>query len=141
MLWSAFWRFPLTHAGRNVWFRVLHYKIPSRLLLNQLIPAYFDSPLYFCLVVEPFSIEAVHIALFHLHFPGVRPDCSIADASVIICSSLLAIWRSHWAYIFDSVLFISSTTIASATRLIQQYLKEALYNQGISPLPLAHLQI
>lgn len=91
--------------------------------------------------MEPFSIEAVHIALFHLHFPGVRPDCSIADASVIICPSPLAIWRSHWAYIFDSVLFISSTTIASATRLIQQYLKEALYNQGISPLPLAHLQI
>lgn len=45
ILWSAFWRFPLTHAGRNVWFRVLHYKISSRLLLNQLIPAYFDSPL------------------------------------------------------------------------------------------------
>ncbi|KAI8077257.1 uncharacterized protein B0P05DRAFT_124846, partial [Gilbertella persicaria] len=84
--------------------------------------------------MEPFLIEAVHIALFHLHFPGVRPDCSITDASVIICSSLLAIWRSHWAYIFDSVLFISSTTIASATHLIQQYLKEALYNQGISPL-------
>lgn len=45
ILWSAFWRFPLTHAGRNVWFRVLHHKIPSCLLLNQLIPAYFGSPL------------------------------------------------------------------------------------------------
>ncbi|KAI9365886.1 hypothetical protein BD770DRAFT_300229, partial [Pilaira anomala] len=45
ILWSAFWRFPLTHVGHNVWFRVLYHKIPSRLLLNQLIPAYFGSPL------------------------------------------------------------------------------------------------
>ncbi|KAG2230730.1 hypothetical protein INT48_004783 [Thamnidium elegans] len=36
---------------------------------------------------------------------------------------------------------IEGLTITSTTRLIQQYLKEALYNQGISPLPLAHLQI
>lgn len=45
ILWSTFRRFPLTHAGRNVWFWVLHHEIPSRLLLNQLIPAYFGSPL------------------------------------------------------------------------------------------------
>ncbi|KAI8077256.1 uncharacterized protein B0P05DRAFT_544234 [Gilbertella persicaria] len=57
ILCSAFWRFPLTHAGRNVWFRVLHHKIPSHFLLNQLIPAYFDSPLCDICSIEDDSLS------------------------------------------------------------------------------------
>ncbi|KAI8331630.1 hypothetical protein BD560DRAFT_415610 [Blakeslea trispora] len=40
-----------------MWFRLLHHKILSRLLLNQLSPAYFGSPLCDICSIEDGSLN------------------------------------------------------------------------------------
>ncbi|KAG1460878.1 hypothetical protein G6F46_006870 [Rhizopus delemar] len=34
LAWKTFWAYPVSHACRNVWYRLLHHKIPHRSLLN-----------------------------------------------------------------------------------------------------------
>ncbi|KAG1137869.1 hypothetical protein G6F37_010925 [Rhizopus arrhizus] len=43
LAWTKFWAYPVPHACRNVWYRLLHRSIPHRSLLNQPIPYYFPS--------------------------------------------------------------------------------------------------
>ncbi|KAI9476335.1 MAG: hypothetical protein EXX96DRAFT_640022 [Benjaminiella poitrasii] len=42
--WTRFWAAPLTNSVRNVWFRLLHNKIPHRSLLHHLSPQGFPGP-------------------------------------------------------------------------------------------------
>ncbi|KAG1444971.1 hypothetical protein G6F55_012132 [Rhizopus delemar] len=41
--WSHFWKFPLSHHCRNVWFRLIHGKLPYRSLLHRIMPAAFPD--------------------------------------------------------------------------------------------------
>ncbi|KAG0744126.1 hypothetical protein G6F57_007323 [Rhizopus arrhizus] len=43
LAWTKFWAYPVPHACRNVWYRLLHRSIPHRSLLNRLIPYYFPA--------------------------------------------------------------------------------------------------
>lgn len=41
--WSHFWKFPLSHHCRNVWFRLIHRKLPYRSFLHHIMPATFSD--------------------------------------------------------------------------------------------------
>ena len=41
--WRRFWRIPMPLSARTVWYRAIHRKIPSRSLLNAIMPTIVDS--------------------------------------------------------------------------------------------------
>lgn len=42
--WLSFWKFPLSHSTRNVWYRILHRKLPCRAFLHSIMPEVFSFP-------------------------------------------------------------------------------------------------
>ncbi|CAO3702508.1 unnamed protein product [Rhizopus stolonifer] len=42
--WKDFWNFDLHHTARNVWFRLIHNKIPNIALMNSWMPHSFVNP-------------------------------------------------------------------------------------------------
>lgn len=59
--WNEFWALSLSHAVRNIWFRLLHRKIPHKSLLNRFMPDHFPSKN--CLIC-PFAVESLDHFLF-----------------------------------------------------------------------------
>ncbi|ORE01179.1 hypothetical protein BCV72DRAFT_185237, partial [Rhizopus microsporus var. microsporus] len=45
-VWPSFWKFPLSHSISNVWYRILHHKIPCRAFLHGIMPEAFSSSRY-----------------------------------------------------------------------------------------------
>ncbi|EIE88977.1 hypothetical protein RO3G_13688 [Rhizopus delemar RA 99-880] len=41
--WSYFWKFPLSHHCRSVWFRLIHEKLPYPSLLHRIMSAAFPD--------------------------------------------------------------------------------------------------
>ncbi|KAG1633289.1 hypothetical protein G6F44_010446 [Rhizopus delemar] len=141
--WRQFWNPPLSHSCRNVWHRLLHHKFPTRFTLHRLLPSIFPSSsclnrpdqeetlehfLYLCppkLLVwqsiwnehfptQYFSSFSVTHALFQLKFSPFSAS-SFDISSAIISHTLLSVWRTHWAFIFDN--------IPIHTSVIQQFSK------------------
>ncbi|KAG1533569.1 hypothetical protein G6F51_012544 [Rhizopus arrhizus] len=166
--WLQFWSFPILHACRNVWYRLLHQKIPHKFLLHRLLPTHFTSaqcPV--CLTAEdtllhfvfqcpaklavwryvwrkyfplcPFSPEHVQKTVISLKFPLVPLRSTLAPASVIIGHTLLAIWRAHWQLVFDNRPFDSLLVSHSATRLIQTSVQEQLVKRYMVHAPIPHI--
>ncbi|KAI7875645.1 uncharacterized protein EV154DRAFT_569465 [Mucor mucedo] len=134
-MWKKFWLMPLTHATRNIWIRIIRRKIPAKSTLHRLIPSYFQSPvcpicctkdesiehfLYKCPLKmvsgmnswenyfsTPFSIEAIHEAIFELQFPQNNQASRHIEPAIIIASIITSIWRIHWTFVFNTVPFLS----------------------------------
>ncbi|EIE77754.1 hypothetical protein RO3G_02458 [Rhizopus delemar RA 99-880] len=160
--WLLLWRFPLRAQSRNIWYRLIHNKLPCRsnlYLPSKLCPVcknleetpshfLFDCPqklaiwslLWDSQFEQPFSKYSLRRALFLLDFPKCRPD-TVHAPSVFISTILLAIWRNHWAFIFDHRPFLTDVTIRCVNQLLSVSLQESLLSSGISPLPLPHLQL
>ena len=160
--WLLLWRFPLRPQSRNIWYRLIHNKLPCRsnlYLPSKLCPVcknLEETPSHFLfdcpqkLVVEsllwdsqfkqPFSKYSLRRALFLLDFPKCRSD-TVHAPSIFIGIIFLAIWRNHWAVIFDYRPFLTDVTIRCVNQLLSVSLQESLLSSGISPLPLPHLQL
>jgi hypothetical protein len=158
---------PLSAPCRNIWYRLLHQKLPTRSLLARILPSRVDSPTCCICKLEtedylhflfncPYKLtawssiwrtyfdtslspEGLRRAYFELFFPPVHSDITHVSAPVVFSSTLLAIWRHHWKLVFDSVPFRVSSVITLANRLIHTHIGESLILNGISPLPLVHL--
>ena len=87
--WASFWTFPLTHTGRNVWFRVLHGKIPTRAILHSWMPDSF--PFSACLLCN--------LPLENL------------DHFVFSCPIKLAVWQSVWNLFFEGTVDLSQNAL------------------------------
>ncbi|KAI8360749.1 hypothetical protein EDC96DRAFT_445189, partial [Choanephora cucurbitarum] len=145
--WQSFWKFPLPYASRNVWYRLLHNKVPCRSVLHRLIPSFFPSAtcllcgieedtlehfLWLCpikLTVWSFiwslyfdassSTEALSYAITSLKFPALTSHYANTNSSSIFGSTLLSIWRAHWAFVFSDIPFNSHPIVAFASRLVE----------------------
>ncbi|KAG1050249.1 hypothetical protein G6F43_007464 [Rhizopus delemar] len=156
---EKFWVYPVSRACRNVWYRLLHRKIPHRSLLNRLIPYYFPFDtysvcatgsdtleyfLYDCpkkwLVWQtiwdeyfrllPLTTNQLQKALFHLEFPPSICCPLPVSPAIVVGYTLLAVWRATWQLIFNNQPFAPSIVIQSARRLIRQAYREELFLQG-----------
>jgi hypothetical protein len=159
--WLLLSRFPLRPQSRNIWYRLIHNKLPCRsnlYLPSKLCPVcknleeipshfLFDCPqklavwslLWNSQFEQPFSKYSLRRALFLLDFPKCRSD-TVPAPSIFIGIILLAIWRNHWAFIFDHRPFLTDVTIRYVNQLLSVSLQESLLSSGTSPLPLPHLQ-
>ncbi|KAG1155823.1 hypothetical protein G6F37_008178 [Rhizopus arrhizus] len=153
---------PLRPQSRNIWYRLIHNKLSCRsnlYLPSKLCPIcknlektpshfLFDCPQKLAVwslpwdsqFEQPFSKYSLRRALFLLDFPKCRSD-TVRAPSIFIGIILLAIWRNHWAVIFDNRPFLTDVTIRYVNQLLSVSLQESLLSSGISPLPLPHLQL
>ncbi|KAG1489524.1 hypothetical protein G6F52_009557 [Rhizopus delemar] len=165
--WRQFWKIPLSHSCRNVWYRLLHHKLPTRSNLHRLLPSIFPSPsclncpdqeetlehfLYLCpqkLLVwqsiwnehfptQYFSSFSVAHALFQLKFPPVPASSLDISSAAIIGHTLLSVWRAHWAFIFDNIPIQTSVILNSSQKLSRQLHHETLVQTGCSHRALPH---
>ena len=133
IFWKSFWRQPVPLAIRNPWYRLLQNKFPCAELLHKVVPALcpphcrlcgtntmIEDPEHFLILCPrkllvwvqvwdrffrrtPFSYQKVAQAVFDLHFPPQR--LSMVNNGSIIGCTILAIWKAHWRFIFDSAPF------------------------------------
>ncbi|KAG0733724.1 hypothetical protein G6F57_012817 [Rhizopus arrhizus] len=113
-------------------------EIPSHFLFDCPQKLAVWSPLWDSQFEQQFSIYSLYRALFLLDFPKCRSDMVHAP-SVFLGTILLAIWRNHWAVIFDNRPFLTDVTIRYTYQLLSVSLQESLLSSGISSLPLPHL--
>ncbi|KAG1391439.1 hypothetical protein G6F60_012567 [Rhizopus arrhizus] len=167
--WSAFWSFPLLHQSRNVWYRLLHQKLPFKSFLHRICPNFFpyagcelcglheEDFLHFFLhcplkiavwqaiwlkffTTSTFTPSAVLSALTLFKFPTLTSGVLDCPPSVVFGHTLLAIWRAQWSLAFDSVPFLPSRVITASYTLIQKSFDEHLVQHGMSHVPLPNIQ-
>ncbi|KAG1051285.1 hypothetical protein G6F43_006494 [Rhizopus delemar] len=153
LTWKKFW------AYLNVWYRLLHRKIPHRTLLNRLIPFYIpfdtcsvcaagsDTLEYFlygcpkkwlvwqtvwdeCFRLLPLTTNHLQKALFHLEFPPSICCPLPVSPAIVVGYTLLAVWRTTWQLVFNNQPFAPSIVTQSARKLIRQAYRENLFLQG-----------
>lgn len=71
--WRLFWNLPIPLQSRTVWYRLIHNKIPTKAILNRLIPATHLTP--YCTVCSATVIEDI------THF-------------FFTCPTKFSVWRS-----------------------------------------------
>ncbi|OAD80980.1 hypothetical protein PHYBLDRAFT_62024 [Phycomyces blakesleeanus NRRL 1555(-)] len=153
--WRQFWSFILPYASRNIWFRLLHHKISCQSVLHNRIPTSFPSPncslcgteidsqdhfLYACPLKLPlwhtlwlahfgFSPQSsdIHNALYKFSFPP--PLDPTSHPASILGSVLLALWRHHWAFIFDQSPFVAANATTTANSLLSRLQSEENLDQ------------
>ncbi|KAG1451931.1 hypothetical protein G6F46_010113 [Rhizopus delemar] len=114
--WLTLWRFPLRPQSCDIWYRLLHNKLPCRsnlywsskichictapeetashFLLECPRKLAIWSSLWVSQFEQPFSTYSLRCALFPLQFPMCRPT-AIQEPSIFFGSILLAVWRNH----------------------------------------------
>jgi hypothetical protein len=139
--WSRFWSLSLLFTQRNVIYRFIFDKIPTRLLLSSLVPNRFPSsdcclcsapeskfhfffacPLkatFWDLLIREFlwpgtSIDQISTCLQRLNFASLSllPD-SPAQAPVLIIVALSELWKAHWRLVFDNKPFSPAAVLSS----------------------------
>jgi hypothetical protein len=77
--WSEFWKLPISHSCRNIWYRLIHKKLPHKSFLNRVMPNSFPT--------------------------STCPICSAPVESffhfVFTCPPKLAIWEHMWYTYID----------------------------------------
>ncbi|KAG1544258.1 hypothetical protein G6F49_011124 [Rhizopus delemar] len=165
--WHQLWKIPLSHSCRNVCYRLLHHKLPTRSNLHRLLPSIFPSPtclncpdqeetlehfLYLCppkLLVwqsmwnahfptQCFSSFSVAHALFQLNFPPISSSSFDISSAAIIGHTLLSVWRAHWAFIFDNIPIQTSVILNSSKKFSRQLHHETLVQKSCSHRALPH---
>lgn len=144
--WKSFWRLPIHHAARNVWFRAIHRKLPTRSLLHSLIPTHYPNPqcphcletdesfdhfLFLCPVKwktwqtlwsiffeTPCSIQSLQNSVLSFEFP-TRPITSFPTAGQVVACGLQSIWRGHWAKIFSDTSLTSPGMVQQTIDLLR----------------------
>lgn len=141
--WTTFWRTPMNHTARNVWYRLLHDRLPTSSRVHHIAPTFVTSHLCrICLTTcdDDFHFlmgcpkkgevwqqvwRPIHCAdpdlssLFQClrtaQFPGSTQQ---QRQQATLCSCILqAIWCAHWAFIFNNTNFISTAVAAHASHL------------------------
>lgn len=131
--WKMFWNEDIPFKARDVWYRLLHNKLPCRLTLHRTLPTIFIDPA--CLLCSsapescthfvyscqhkhpvweyiwdtyfdtPFSQPALHHALFSLQIPKTKFMYKHTSSFQYLACTLLAIWSSHWSMTFSDSRF------------------------------------
>ncbi|KAI9362852.1 hypothetical protein BD770DRAFT_407919 [Pilaira anomala] len=97
----------------------------------ELWPSFFDVP---------FSIDRLKQALFDLNFPPVSTVNNLPP-SVCIGHTLLAIWRSHFNFVFNEQPFLPSVVITQTRSMLLTSSREKMVQLGQTPFPLPHFSI
>ncbi|KAG1305043.1 hypothetical protein G6F64_008697 [Rhizopus arrhizus] len=131
--WKNFWSYPLSHHGRNIWYRLLHGKIPCRELMYKIVPLPFPDGA--CILCG--QSELTH-ALFYLNLPA-RKLLWMPAPSVILGAALVTLWKAHWRLVFDNVPFCLAPTLIAAEKLIAHFANEQVSGQVYSAFAIPHI--
>ncbi|KAI8321556.1 hypothetical protein EDC96DRAFT_597400 [Choanephora cucurbitarum] len=140
-VWKSFWKLPLSHSGRNGWYRLpldddtldhFLWLCPIKLpMWSALWPLFFK---------DSFSIAALSQAFTSCNFPVTLASSPIADPSSVFGSILVSIWRAHWAFVFSNTPFVWSSVVADASRQVSVSQQEHVVKSGSSHAPLFLLE-
>ncbi|KAI9487242.1 MAG: hypothetical protein EXX96DRAFT_627981, partial [Benjaminiella poitrasii] len=165
--WRLFSIFPLTHLCRNIWYRSIHLKLPSRTGMHRFLPEIF--PIDLCPVCQshpdllqhflftcPLKLEvwrlvcshyfhsyldldslslSIQQAIYQLDSTSITPSVSPLDASVVIESTLHALWRSNWELVFDNRPYSPSVIVTTIHRLFSTASHGSYLHRGIPHCP------
>ncbi|KAG1135753.1 hypothetical protein G6F38_012556 [Rhizopus arrhizus] len=163
--WKNFWSYSLSHHGRNVWYRLLHGKIPCRELMHKIVP--LPVPDGACILcgqsdsVDHFLFRRPHKlpfwssiwnryfhrsfdtyrltqALFYLNLPACKLLWMPAP-SVILGAALVTLWKAYWRLAFDNIPFCLAPTLIAAEKLIAHFANEQTSGQGDSAFAIPHV--
>ncbi|KAI9482563.1 hypothetical protein BDB00DRAFT_745906, partial [Zychaea mexicana] len=146
--WKQFWRWPMEHGARNLWYRTIHNSLPTaerlfRLGLQDLTSATcrlcndaIDTPAHFLVLcrhrhsvwnliwgqhyyTEPHTDRLIHF-LQTLSWPDHHPPPTHHShyAPTLIACTMGGIWSAYWQFIFHDTPY----TIASVKRNINKAL-------------------
>lgn len=146
--WKLFWKIPMEHQARNVWYRSIHNTLPTltrladygihhhtttscRLCNNA--PDTVDHFLLHCpqrklvwqamwddhLMSSPFDLTLLSTIIKSLKQPC--PTVSTHRLFTIISCYLLALWQHYWLHISDTRRFHHLTVVAHAQRLLARF--------------------
>ncbi|CEP19709.1 hypothetical protein [Parasitella parasitica] len=153
--WLQFWALFLNHSQRNVLYRFIYNKIPTKLLRHQfnasndprcsICLTVVESTAHFffyCEVKESFwerlileylwpgtTFWVIINALSTLNFHAIEvlPQKTSLPSSLVLIVAVAEIWRLHWKFIFDDVPFTSDTLFLAFQRsLLKLQAEESL---------------
>lgn len=166
--WNRFWHMSITHGTRNVWYRILHQRLPTAQFMHRIgikpsplcpicsvITDDVDHFLMRCpqkqavwsqVLAEYFNIQTLDIlrlrnAIFSLSFPTLNESYKPVTAGQVIGIALFAIWRGHWNFIYEDVPFYPDNILSNIARSVRTAHSEILLQKGCSALALPHFQI
>ncbi|KAI9337343.1 hypothetical protein BD770DRAFT_373662 [Pilaira anomala] len=85
------------------------------------------------------SLDQLQLAIYALQTPTRTPDSPQFSAILIVAATLEALWRCHWAFVFNNTPFLSSSVILVATAKVFQMRQEYFISKGIPHAPLPHI--
>ncbi|CEP10963.1 hypothetical protein [Parasitella parasitica] len=133
--WKAFWALFLDHTLRNVFYRLIHHKIPTRLYSSHCnssddprcaicltVVESMDHFFFYCEVKQHFWDRLIQECLW--------PDSPTAfDLLVIFNVALAEVWKAHCRFIFDAV----PSTTDSLFTLFQRALTKMQAEDNLPP--------
>ena len=147
--WNAFWALFLNHTHRNVLYRLLQDKIPTRLSRSRYNYTFephcaicltmvesTDHFFFYCEVKQHFwdrliqeylwpgtSVNIVKESILTLNFDHIyaRLDSPTNfEPLVIFIVALAEVWKAHWRFIFDNAPLTTDTLFASFQRALRK---------------------
>ncbi|KAI9362342.1 hypothetical protein BD770DRAFT_408144 [Pilaira anomala] len=85
------------------------------------------------------SLDQLLVAVYALSAPPQTSQSFEFSAILVVAVTLEALWRSHWAFVFNNTPFVSNTVISLATAKVFQMRQESFISKGISRAPLPHV--
>lgn len=146
--WSRFWRLSLICTQRNVIYRFIYDKIPTRLLLGRLFPNKFPSNACFLcsapesiihfffrcpqkstfwdLLIREFlwpsvTIDLISSCIKTLNFTPLllaRTDSTKAD--ILVITALSELWKAHWRSVFDDHPFSAASVLSNTILALER---------------------
>ncbi|KAI8643562.1 hypothetical protein BD408DRAFT_414779 [Parasitella parasitica] len=141
ILWKQFWALFLNHSQRNVIYRLIQGKIPTKLFHYHCNPA--NDPhcalclttmestahfFFYCeekqnfwerLILEYLwpgcTLRMIMDALYSLNFDliEVLPNKSSLKPSPLLIIAITEVWKAHWRFIFDATPLTSNSLLSS----------------------------
>ena len=151
--WNQFWALFLNHSQRNVLYRLVQRKIPTKLYRLQCNPAENDPLCCLCLtIVESTnhlffycrekrlfwdnliqeylwpgtSLGMIIQSLISLNFNAIKvlAGTTTFKPSLILIVALSEVWKAHWRFIFDQIPLTSAPLFASFRRALAKVQSE-----------------
>ena len=154
--WRLFWRWPMEHTARNIWYRTLHHTLPTADRLFRfgvsgvpsancrLCEEAVDTTEHFLVqcrkkwavwrtvwstlyYAEPQPRTLIHF-IRTLQLPASTPTiaCPNPPQALTVACTLQAIWHAYWRFIFDDDPFFPVLVAARALALIDRFRRPPL---------------
>ncbi|OAD67154.1 Homeodomain-like DNA binding domain-containing transcription factor [Phycomyces blakesleeanus NRRL 1555(-)] len=146
--WIRFWKLRIPHDSRTIWLKVLWGRLPTRSFVFQKTGNFVDDnicPIFLSVIdtSDHFLINCPKKRLIRsIILSQVCPRWSLARMntlfttltfadtfiskhakSLIVASTIHAIWRAHWASVIDEQIFLPGVIAAKTLVVIRRFLE------------------